>query len=62
MTRAVRPLSTLVGAALLWVISAGPLAAQTQSSPALVGTVTSHAEGPMEGVLVGARTRCRKAV
>ncbi|OFW00671.1 MAG: hypothetical protein A3I61_12545 [Acidobacteria bacterium RIFCSPLOWO2_02_FULL_68_18] len=48
-------MSTLVGAALLWVISAGPLAAQTQSSPALVGTVTSHAEGPMEGVLVGAR-------
>jgi len=34
---------------------AGLAMPQTQSSPALTGKVTSHAEGAMEGVLVGAR-------
>ncbi|MBI2188795.1 MAG: carboxypeptidase regulatory-like domain-containing protein [Acidobacteria bacterium] len=37
------------------VAVAAVVTAQTQSPPALTGTVTSHAEGAMEGVLVGAR-------
>lgn len=44
-----------MGAALLCVAFVGLVTAQTQSPPALTGKVTSHAEGPMEGVLVGAQ-------
>ena len=55
MSRAALPAGTVVGAALLCLAFAGLVTAQTQSPPALTGKVTSHAEGAMEGVLVGAR-------
>jgi streptogramin lyase len=44
-----------MGAALMCVAIVGLVTAQTQSPPALTGKVTSHAEGAMEGVLVGAK-------
>jgi streptogramin lyase len=40
---------------LAFVAFAGPMTAQTQAPSALAGTVSSQADGPMEGVLVGAR-------
>jgi len=55
MSKAAFPAGTVVGAALLCLAFAGLVTPQTQSSPALRGKVTSHAEGAMEGVLVGAR-------
>ena len=55
MSRAALPRGAVVGAALLCLAFAGLVTPQTQSSPALTGKVTSHAEGAMEGVLVGAR-------
>ena len=55
MSRAALPAGTVVGAALLCLAFAGLAMPQTQSSPALTGKVTSHAEGAMEGVLVGAK-------
>src|SRR6185436_11398980 len=55
MSRAALPRGAVVGAALLCLAFAGLAMPQTQSSPALTGKVTSHAEGAMEGVLVGAR-------
>lgn len=58
MTRAARPArpaGIIVGAALLCVAFVGLVTAQTHTPPALAGKVTSHAEGAMEGVLVGAR-------
>ena len=41
--------------AFLTFILAGLLIAQTPAAPSLTGKVTSQAEGPMEGVLVGAK-------
>ena len=55
MSKAVFPAGTIMGAALMCVAIVGLVTAQTQSPPALTGKVTSHAEGAMEGVLVGAR-------
>jgi virginiamycin B lyase len=55
MTRTVRSVAIFAGTALLCVVFAGLLTAQTQSSAALTGKVTSQADGAMEGVLVGAR-------
>jgi virginiamycin B lyase len=55
MTGMPRPAAIVVGAALVYVAFAGLVTAQTQSPPALTGKVTSHAEGAMEGVLVGAQ-------
>jgi streptogramin lyase len=55
MTRAARSAAAIVGTVLLCVASVGLVTAQSHTPPALTGTVTSQAEGPMEGVLVGAR-------
>jgi len=55
MSRASLLARTVVGAALLCMAFVGLVTAQTQSPPALTGKVTSHAEGVMEGVLVGAK-------
>lgn len=55
MTDATRPAGLVLGAFLLCGAFAGLAAAQTHTPPALAGTVTSHADGAMEGVLVGAR-------
>jgi len=55
MSRASLLARTVMGAALLCLAFVGLVTAQTQSPPALTGKVTSHAEGVMEGVLVGAR-------
>jgi hypothetical protein len=41
--------------AFVTLILAGLLIAQTPAAPSLTGKVTSQAEGPMEGVLVGAK-------
>ena len=46
---------SIVGAAVLCAGLVGLVTAQTQSPLALTGTVTSQADGAMEGVLVGAR-------
>src|SRR5437899_379476 len=46
---------TIVVAIVSTLALAGFLTAQTTSSAALTGKVTSQAEGPMEGVLVGAK-------
>ena len=46
---------SIVGAAVLCVAFVGLVTAQIPSAPALTGSVTSHADGAMEGVLVGAR-------
>jgi len=54
MTRAARLALMVVGVVLVCA-SIGRVAAQTQSPPALTGTVTSQTDGPLEGVLVGAR-------
>src|SRR5580704_18196181 len=43
------------GAALLGLAFAGLVMAETPSSSALTGKVTSQAEGAMEGVIVGAK-------
>src|ERR1051326_4110098 len=45
---------TTLGATLLCLTFTG-LAAESPSSSALTGKVTSDAEGPMEGVIVGAK-------
>ena len=45
----------LVGMALLGGALIGSVVAHAPSQPALTGKVTSQAEGPMEGVLVGAK-------
>ena len=55
MSRASLLARTVMGAALLCLAFVGLVTAQTQSPPALTGKVTSHAEGVMEGVLVGAK-------
>jgi len=55
MSRTSLRAGTFVGAAFLCLAFVGLVTAQTQSPPALTGKVTSHAEGVMEGVLVGAR-------
>src|SRR5438094_774547 len=55
MSRALRLASTAAGAALLGLALAGPVVADIPSPAALTGKVTSQAEGPMEGVLVGAK-------
>ena len=55
MTSQSRPGGFLVAIVLLFAAFTGLLTAQIQSSSALAGKVTSAAEGPMEGVLVGAR-------
>src|SRR6202521_2868175 len=56
MSRAIRLASTAVGATLLGLTFAGSVtAAEISSSSALTGKVTSQAEGPMEGVIVGAK-------
>jgi virginiamycin B lyase len=51
-----KPLAAIVvGTALLGSAFAGFVLAETQSPSALTGTVSSQAEGAMEGVLVGAK-------
>ncbi|MGH9256047.1 MAG: hypothetical protein ACRD3C_15920, partial [Vicinamibacterales bacterium] len=55
MRRAKRLAAILTGAALLGGVFAGVALAQNSSHAALTGTVTSQAEGAMEGVLVGAK-------
>jgi virginiamycin B lyase len=54
MSRAILPVFTAVGATLLGLAFAG-LGAEISSPSALTGKVTSQAEGPMEGVIVGAK-------
>src|SRR5262245_65393841 len=55
MSRATLLTGTMLAAALLVVVFVGLLTAQTPGGSALTGKVTSQAEGPMEGVLVGAK-------
>jgi virginiamycin B lyase len=55
MSRATLLASTTVCAILLGLAFAGLVMAQTPSSSALTGKVSSQAEGAMEGVLVGAK-------
>lgn len=55
MSKATLLAGVLAGTALLGGVFVGFVSAQTPSHSALTGTVTSQAEGPMEGVLVGAR-------
>src|SRR5437870_8678090 len=55
MTKATFLAVTTVVAIISTLALAGFLTAQTSSSAALTGKVTSQAEGPMEGVLVGAK-------
>src|SRR5207247_3646758 len=55
MTRAILVGGTIVVAVALCLGFAGFLTAQTPSSSALTGRVTSQAEGAMEGVLIGAK-------
>jgi virginiamycin B lyase len=55
MTRAILLASAALGSALLGLTSAGLVAAEIPSAPALTGKVTSTAEGAMEGVIVGAK-------
>ena len=51
-----KPLAAiLVGTALLGSAFVGFVLAETTSPSALTGTVTSQAEGTMEGVLVGVK-------
>src|SRR5215472_11474454 len=45
---------TTTGAALLALAFASP-AAENLSTPALAGKVSSQVEGPMEGVIIGAK-------
>src|SRR6266852_4160659 len=55
MSRAILRACTAVGATLLGLAFAGLAPAEISSSSALTGKVTSQAEGPMEGVIVGAK-------
>src|SRR5947199_10853099 len=55
MTRAILVGGTIVVAVVLSLGFAGFLTAQTPSSSALTGKVTSQADGAMEGVLIGAK-------
>ena len=55
MRRAKLLAGTLVGTALLGMAFVGLVMAQAPSHSALTGKVTSQAEGPMEGVIVGAK-------
>jgi streptogramin lyase len=55
MTSQWRPGGFLVTVVLLATAFTGLLAAQLQTPSALAGKVTSAADGPMEGVLIGAR-------
>src|SRR5579862_4642050 len=56
MSRAILLAWTAAGVTLLGLGFAGPVAAaEISSSSALTGKVTSQAEGPMEGVIVGAK-------
>ena len=55
MSRAALPGSTTAGATLLGLAFAGLVMAEIPSASALMGKVTSQAEGPMEGVIVGAK-------
>src|SRR6202049_940121 len=55
MSRAKLLAGTLVGTALLRMAFFGVVTAQTPSSSALTGKVTSQAEGAMEGVIVGVK-------
>src|SRR5881397_588661 len=55
MSRARLLAAILVGTALLGRAFVGFGSAQTPSHSALTGTVTSEAEGAMEGVIVGAK-------
>ncbi|MET0214529.1 MAG: carboxypeptidase-like regulatory domain-containing protein, partial [Vicinamibacterales bacterium] len=55
MTSQWRPGGFLLTVVLLATAFTGLLAAQLQSPSALAGKVTSAADGPMEGVLIGAR-------
>src|SRR5258706_5880167 len=48
-------LAAMVGVALLGSAFAGFASAETPAGSALTGNVTSQAEGPMEGVIVGVR-------
>src|SRR5579863_5021728 len=55
MSRATLLARTAVRATFLGLAVAGLVMAEIPSSSALGGKVTSQAEGPMEGVLVGAK-------
>src|SRR5213593_646426 len=55
MTKTTLLAVTIVVAIVSTLALAGFLTAQTSSSPALTGKVTSQAEGTMEGVLIGAK-------
>src|SRR2546428_13118269 len=55
MTRAILVGGTIVVAVVLSLGFAGFLTAQTPSSSALTGKVTSQADGAREGVLIGAK-------
>lgn len=55
MSEAQRLAGILAGTALLGGLFVGLVSAQTPSHSALTGTVTSQAEGAMEGVIVGAK-------
>jgi len=54
MTSQSRPSRLLIIVVAFCAVFTGRLTGQTPPSAALTGTVTSHGEGPMEGVLVGA--------
>jgi streptogramin lyase len=55
MSRAIHLTWTAVGATLLGLAFTAPAKAEIPASSALTGKVTSQAEGPMEGVIVGAK-------
>src|SRR6202158_6166197 len=55
MSRATLFAKTTVGVALISLTFTGLATAETPSSSALTGKVTSQAEGAMEGVIVGAK-------
>jgi streptogramin lyase len=55
MSRATLLARTTAGATLLGLVFAGLVMAETPSSSALTGKVTSRAEGAMQGVIVGAK-------